>query len=224
MVELFIGCWRNIMIDNFFTSASLERKLMAKRTILFGTIRSYRRELFQLAKSVKDELERFSIPPKEVTILNSKHIRIKINIDRKRILETIAYYNKTKFGIDVNDQMTRKYSVTYFSKKKKKTYEKYQVAKVIFRIREKHVRYNCAKKITTKSCKISKKHVCDFIKSELKTQNFTEISDTLKFKEFFIKHPKSSLIDLALSETFIIDSMHRRHYGDTLTTQKFLKY
>ncbi|KAF7383546.1 hypothetical protein HZH66_012896 [Vespula vulgaris] len=67
----------------------------------------------------------------------------------------------------------------------------------------------------------------DFIKSELKTQNFTEISDTLKFKEFFIKHPKSPLIDLALSETFIMDSMHRRHHDDTLTTQKlmnFLKY
>ncbi|KAL2741629.1 piggyBac transposable element-derived protein 4-like [Vespula maculifrons] len=35
-------------MDNFFTNASLATKLLAKRTILFGSIRSNRRELSQL--------------------------------------------------------------------------------------------------------------------------------------------------------------------------------
>ncbi|XP_043678207.1 uncharacterized protein LOC122633851 [Vespula pensylvanica] len=109
--------------DNIFTSALLATKLLIKRTILFGTIRNNKRELSQLAKSAKDELEHFatvlyktnnctltiykSKPAKKVTILSSKHKRIKINNDRKRIPATVAYYNKTKFG----DQMARKYSV-----------------------------------------------------------------------------------------------------------------
>ncbi|KAF7388691.1 hypothetical protein HZH68_012633 [Vespula germanica] len=109
--------------DNIFTSALLATKLLIKRTILFGTIRSNKRELSQLAKSAKDELEHFSTvfyktnnctltiykskPAEKVTILSLKHKRIKINNDRKRILATVAYYNKTKFG----DQMPRKYSV-----------------------------------------------------------------------------------------------------------------
>ncbi|KAL2734720.1 piggyBac transposable element-derived protein 4-like, partial [Vespula maculifrons] len=59
-------------------------KLLAKRIILFGIIRI-----------------------KKVRILSSKHKRIKINDDRKGISETVAYYNKTKFGVDITDQMTR---------------------------------------------------------------------------------------------------------------------
>ncbi|KAF7386959.1 hypothetical protein HZH66_011411 [Vespula vulgaris] len=101
MVELFTECWKNITTDIFFTSALLATKLLAKRTILFGIIRSNRRELFELVKLAKDELKRFSIvlyktnnrtltiyefkPAKKVTILSSKHKRIKINNDRKRI-------------------------------------------------------------------------------------------------------------------------------------------
>ncbi|KAF7396119.1 hypothetical protein HZH66_006981 [Vespula vulgaris] len=70
-------------MDNFFTNASLATKLLAKRTILFGSIRSNRRELSQLE-----------------------------NLNNDRIPKTVAYYNKTKFGFDVTDQqMVRKYSV-----------------------------------------------------------------------------------------------------------------
>ena len=42
-------------------SASLTTKLLAKLTTLTGTIRSNRRELPKLAKTIKDEMERFSI-------------------------------------------------------------------------------------------------------------------------------------------------------------------
>ncbi|KAL2723562.1 piggyBac transposable element-derived protein 4-like [Vespula maculifrons] len=75
---------QNISTDNFFTSASLATRLLVKRTILFETIRSNRRQLFQLTKSEKNELERFSI-----------HKRIKLNNDRKRIPETYSAKSKS---------------------------------------------------------------------------------------------------------------------------------
>ena len=101
--------------------------MLAKQTILVGTIRSNRRELPKLAKIAKDKMECFSTiiyksnnctltiyktkPSKIVIILSTKHKYVKINNDRKRISETVAYYNKTKFGINITDQMARKYSV-----------------------------------------------------------------------------------------------------------------
>ncbi|KAL2732247.1 piggyBac transposable element-derived protein 4-like [Vespula maculifrons] len=52
IVESFTGCWKNIMTDNFFTSASLATKLLAKRTILFETIRKseYLKQLHIITK------------------------------------------------------------------------------------------------------------------------------------------------------------------------------
>lgn len=44
-------------------------------------------------------------------MLSSKHKNVKIKNDAKRVPETVAYYNKTKFGVDIVDQMARKYSV-----------------------------------------------------------------------------------------------------------------
>ncbi|KAL2729545.1 piggyBac transposable element-derived protein 4-like [Vespula squamosa] len=68
LVEPFTRCWRHVTMDNFFTSASLATKLLVKRTTLFETIRSNKR-LLELAKSAKDELERFS------TILSKSMLR-----------------------------------------------------------------------------------------------------------------------------------------------------
>lgn len=50
-------------------------------------------------------------PTKKVMILSSKHRCIKTKKNRKRRPGTISYYNKTKFGVDVVDQMVGKYSV-----------------------------------------------------------------------------------------------------------------
>lgn len=44
-------------------------------------------------------------------VLSSKHNSIEIEKSRKRIPETVRFYNSTKFGVDVADQMARKYSV-----------------------------------------------------------------------------------------------------------------
>ncbi|KAL2748756.1 LOW QUALITY PROTEIN: piggyBac transposable element-derived protein 4-like [Vespula maculifrons] len=126
IVEPLTRCWKHVTTENnFFTSASLATKLLAKRITLLGTIRGNRRELPKLAKSAKDKVERFLTvlykpnnctltiykfkPSKNVTILTSNH-KIK-SITTESEPETVAYYNKIKFGIDVTDQMARKYSV-----------------------------------------------------------------------------------------------------------------
>ena len=87
---------------------------------------SNKRKLPKLAKSIKNKMERYLIviytsnnctpttyksKPSKKVILSSKHKCVKINNDKKRILETDAYCNKIKFGVDVTDQMARRYSV-----------------------------------------------------------------------------------------------------------------
>ena len=112
LVVPFTQCWRHVTTDNFFTSVSLATKLLAKQTTLVGTVRSSRRELSKLAKIAKDKMECFSTivyksnnctltiyktkPSKKVIILCTKYKYVKINNDRKRKPETVAYCNKTK--------------------------------------------------------------------------------------------------------------------------------
>lgn len=48
---------------------------------------------------------------KKVLILSSMHNSVKIEKNDACIPETIRLYNSTKFGVDVTDQMARKYSV-----------------------------------------------------------------------------------------------------------------
>ena len=52
-----------------------------------------------------------SKPKVEVLLLSTKHTGVRIEDNYKRVPETIAFYNKTKYGVDVVDQMARKSSV-----------------------------------------------------------------------------------------------------------------
>ena len=47
----------------------------------------------------------------KVLLLSTKHTGVRIEDNYKRVPETIAFNNKTKYDVDVVDQMTRKYSV-----------------------------------------------------------------------------------------------------------------
>lgn len=125
LIEPFTGAGRNVTTDNFFTSKSLASKLLEKRTTLVGTIRADKRELPKLAKQKKDNLPRFSSeiyktdnctltvykskPTKKVLLLSTKHNSVNIEKDNKKLPETIIFYNKTKFGVYMTDQMARKY-------------------------------------------------------------------------------------------------------------------
>ena len=126
LIEPFTFSWRNVTTDNFFTSLSLASKLLQKHTTLVGTIRANKRELPKLAKLKNDILPLYSSviyrssnatlsiykskPTKKVLVLSTKHNSVKTEGDKNKP-ETIIFYNKTKFGVDVTDQMARKYTV-----------------------------------------------------------------------------------------------------------------
>lgn len=127
LVEPYLHRGRNITTDNFFTSIPLAKKLLEQKTTLIGTIRSNKRELPKPAKETKDKMPLFSSnlyksedctltvykskPKIKVLLLSTKHRNIQIEDNRKHVPETITFYNKTKFGVDVADQMARKYSI-----------------------------------------------------------------------------------------------------------------
>lgn len=127
LLEPYIMKGRCVTTDNFFTSLPLASKLLAKNTALVGTVRCNKRELPKICKEKKDGMERFSThlyetnectltvykskPNKKVVLLSTKHKGVKIDTSSKKLPETISFYNKTKFGVDVTDQMARKYSV-----------------------------------------------------------------------------------------------------------------
>ena len=46
--------------------------------------------------------------PKVEVLLSTKHTGVRVKDNYQRVPETIAFYNKTKYGVD---QMARKYSV-----------------------------------------------------------------------------------------------------------------
>lgn len=133
LAEPYLGCGRNITTDNFFTSISLAKKLLAKKTTLVGTIRANRKELPKIAKAKKDKMTQFSTklyrsenctltiykskPNKKVLLLSTKHTNITIEKNKKLVPETVTYYNSTKYGVDVLDQMARKYSVKASSRR-----------------------------------------------------------------------------------------------------------
>ena len=58
-----------------------------------------------------------SKPNKKVNLLSSIHKLVQIDNFDKRLPETVKYYNSTKFGVDVTDQMAKKYSVKYGSRR-----------------------------------------------------------------------------------------------------------
>lgn len=100
---------------------------------MVGTIRANRKKLPKIAKAKKDKMTQFSTklyrsenctltvykskPNKKVLLLSTKHKNITIAKNKKLVPETITYYNSTKYGVDVLDQMARKYSVKASSRR-----------------------------------------------------------------------------------------------------------
>jgi hypothetical protein len=134
LVEPFTMNGRTVTTDNFFTSIPLALSLKEKHTSLVGTIRANKRELHKSVKLKKDYMPRFSSifyrfdkcsltvykskPDKKVLILSSKHQNVKVDsLSHKKLPETVSFYNKTKFGVEVTDQMARKYTVKSASRR-----------------------------------------------------------------------------------------------------------
>jgi len=122
----FLGKGRNITTDNFFTSLKLTKSLQKKNTSLIGTLKRNSKEVPYCVRLGKDDLYATTLyksgnvlltsyqgkVKKNVLILSSMHSGCDIDkASAKKLPETVAFYNKTKAGVDSIDQMCRKYSV-----------------------------------------------------------------------------------------------------------------
>ncbi|XP_041822866.1 piggyBac transposable element-derived protein 3-like [Melanotaenia boesemani] len=125
LIEPFLDQGRTVTTDNFFTSISLSKKLLSRKTTIIGTVNKIRREIPPSAK-VKNCSE-FSTQvftttnatltvyaasrKKTVYVMSSMHGLIQTEDTHKKKPTTITQYNKTKCGVDSMDQMVREYSV-----------------------------------------------------------------------------------------------------------------
>ena len=50
-------------------------------------------------------------PKKNICVLCSLHISVELGKSEKKKPEIVEFYNKTKCGVDVADQMARQYSI-----------------------------------------------------------------------------------------------------------------
>lgn len=109
----------------------LAEKLEQKATSLVGTLNKIRREVPVQVKKAKEPLHSTVAlksnnmtliiyqgkKNKHVLILSTMHPDFLIGTDSKKKPETIRFYNDTKYGVDVVDQMARKYSVKASSRR-----------------------------------------------------------------------------------------------------------
>lgn len=122
----------NVTCDNFFSSLDLCQKLQQKKCSLVGTLRQNRREIPAAAKKKQElhDTQAFSHssgtsltvyqckPSRSVMLISSLHRDVNIDQESsKKKPETVLFYNKTKVGVDVLDQMTRMYSVKAASRR-----------------------------------------------------------------------------------------------------------
>jgi len=115
---------RNVTTDNYFTSVKLATQLKEKQTSLLGTVNKIRREVPLPLKKMKEELHSCKLYKsgditltayqgkvnKHVLILSTMHSDITIADNAKKTPETVSSYNETKYGVDILDQMAKKYT------------------------------------------------------------------------------------------------------------------
>ncbi|XP_068201199.1 piggyBac transposable element-derived protein 4-like [Palaemon carinicauda] len=131
LTEPYTGKGRNVTTDNFFTSVKLAEKLLAKNTSLVGTVNRIRREIPISIRNTRDKQYSSQIlkhnqctltvyqckKNKNVLLLSTVHKKVEIGNDAKRTPDTISYYNNSKFGVDVVDQMARLYTTKAASRR-----------------------------------------------------------------------------------------------------------
>ena len=125
LMEPFMDKGRNVTTDNFFTSLSLAKRLLSRKTTLLGTVNKCRQEIPLSTRQMHRDLfttQVFSTTgatltvytpkrKKTVYVLSSMHSTIQTQDTTKKKPNSITLYNTTKCGVDVMDQMVREYSV-----------------------------------------------------------------------------------------------------------------
>ncbi|XP_044593669.1 piggyBac transposable element-derived protein 3-like [Cotesia glomerata] len=119
---------RNVTCDNYFTSVPLANYLLKNKTTIVGTIRRNKRELPRELLEIKNRnicSSKFVftdnsvlvsyIPKKSKNVLMYSTMHNSASIDNstgeKAKPEIITFYNKTKAGVDVVDQLQGDYNV-----------------------------------------------------------------------------------------------------------------
>lgn len=124
LAEPFLKKGRNITTDNFFTSVSLAEKLKSADTSLVGTVNKARKEIPPAVQQSKATLYDTKLLKKDsvtltvyqgkakknVLVMSTLHPSISIAETEKKVPEPVQFYNSTKYGVDVVDQMARQYS------------------------------------------------------------------------------------------------------------------
>ena len=98
---------------------------------IVGTINRIRKEIPQEIKNMKENLYSIKVfkhdgctltvyqgeTTKNVSLLSTMHATVDTGDDRKSKPENVKFYNSTKFGVDLLDQMARKYTVNAASRR-----------------------------------------------------------------------------------------------------------
>lgn len=131
LAEPFHNTGRNITTDNFFTSLKLAKTLRNKGLSIVGTVKRAKKEVPESFKLTKGELYSSKIVKhdnisltsyqgkknKNVLLLSTLHPTLEIGSNDKKTPEVVNFYNTTKYGVDVLDQMSRKYSTKSASRR-----------------------------------------------------------------------------------------------------------
>lgn len=125
---------RNMTVDNFFTSLPLARELLKRRVSLVGTVRANRvdvprafvaaqgRELYSsiFGFNTVDQTAMVSYKAKRnkiVVLMSTMHTTKTVSVAAKKKPEIVEFYNKTKGGVDVVDQMIETYSTKFATRR-----------------------------------------------------------------------------------------------------------
>ena len=111
--------------DNFFTLVNLAETLKQHGISIVRTVNRIRKKILQEVKKMKEDLyttKAFKYDGctltvyqaktiKNVLLLTTMHFTVDTGDNQKSLPETVKFNNSTKFGVDVFDQMARKYPV-----------------------------------------------------------------------------------------------------------------
>ena len=125
LLKSYLNKGRNVTTDNYFTSIKLATELQKYKTSLLGTVNRIRKEVPAVVKHMKEPLYSTTLhksdnvtmtvyqgkTKKNVAILSTLHQNITIADNAKKTPESVKAYNDTKYGVDIVDQMARKYTV-----------------------------------------------------------------------------------------------------------------
>lgn len=116
----------NITCDSLFTSISLSKFLLEKKTTIVGTVRMNSRFLSDQHKKklslydseffINNSQNLISVAHQskkktKVVLLSTQHQRTLVNPGQKKKPEIVEFYNQTKSGVDLVDEMVKNYTV-----------------------------------------------------------------------------------------------------------------